>query len=59
MSCYISHKELTEDELELLRLAFALVGTVVEAQRQGNCDVYMSNTLFSLKDKLGIADLLE
>jgi hypothetical protein len=51
--------DFTEDELSLLRLAFKLVGDVVEHQRQGNYDVYMSNELFHLENKLGIYDLLE
>ena len=51
--------EFTEDELNLLKLAFALVDTVVESQRLDNYDVYMSNSLFHLKEKLGIYDLLD
>lgn len=51
--------EFTEDELNLLRLAFKLVDTVVEAQRVNNYDVDMCNSLFYLKEKLGIDDLVE
>lgn len=51
--------EFTEDELNLLRLAFKLVDTIVESQRLDNYDVYMCNSLFYLKEKLGIDELLE
>lgn len=51
--------EFTEDELKLLRLAFKLADTVVEVQRVDNYDVDMCNSLFYLKEKLGIDDLVE
>lgn len=50
--------DFTEDELLLLRLAFRLVDTVVETQRTDNYDVNMSNSLYYLKEKLGIYDLV-
>lgn len=50
--------EFTEEELNMLKLAFTLADSVVEVQRQGNYDVYASNILFDLKEKLGIYDLL-
>ena len=52
-------EEFTEDELMLLRLAFKLVGDVVEYQRTSNSDVYLCNELYYLKEKLGINDLLD
>lgn len=51
-------EDFTEHELALLRLAFKLVDDVVEMQREDNYDVYMCNELYSLKNKLGIYDLL-
>ena len=53
-----TEEDFTESELVLLNLAFKLVDDVVEAQRLSNSDVYMSNELYSLKEKLGISDLL-
>lgn len=50
--------DFTEDQLRLLRIAFKMVEDVVELQRQGNGDVFMSNELFQLKEKLGILDLV-
>ena len=50
--------DFTEDELLLLRLAFRLVDTVVETQRTDNYDVNVSNSLYYLKEKLGIYDLV-
>lgn len=51
-------EEFTEDELLLLKLAFNLADTVVETQRRGNYDVDAGNSLFSLKEKLGICDIV-
>lgn len=52
-------EDFTEDELMLLRMAFNLVDTVVETQRTSNYDVYLTNELYSLKEKLGIGDLMD
>lgn len=52
-------EDFTEDELHLLRMAFKLIDDVVEMQRDDNYDVYMCNTLYDLKNKLGIYDLLD
>lgn len=52
-------EDFTEDELKLLKLAFKLVDDVVQLQRTDNYDVYQCNTLYELKEKLGIFDLLE
>ena len=46
--------DFTSDELMLLKMAFHLVGEVVEIQRESNYDVCMCNALHSLKEKLGI-----
>lgn len=51
--------EFTEDELRLLKLIFNVADTIVESQREGNSDVYNSNLLYSIKEKLGIYDILE
>ena len=51
-------EDFTEDELFLLKLAFKLVDDVVEMQRTSNSDVYLSNELYDLEQKLGIYDLL-
>lgn len=50
--------DFTEDQLRLLRIAFKMVEDMVELQRHGNGDVFMSNELFHLKEKLGILDLV-
>lgn len=50
--------DFTEDQLRLLRIAFKMVEDMVELQRYGNSDVFMSNELFHLKEKLGISDLV-
>ena len=52
-------EDFTEDELQLLRMAFKLIDGVVEMQRNDNYDVYMRNVLYDLKNKLGIYDLLD
>ena len=52
-------EDFTEDELMLLRMAFNLVDTVVETQRTSNYDVYLTNELYNLKEKLGIGDLMD
>lgn len=52
-------EDFTENELMLLKMAFRLVDDVVEIQRYDNYDVYLSNELYSLKNKLGIYDLVD
>lgn len=54
-----NEEDFTDDQLQLLRIAFKLIDDVVEIQRQGNSDVYMCNELYYLKEKLGIYNLLE
>lgn len=53
-----TEEDFTLDELMLLKMAFKLVDDVVEIQRESNYDVYLSNELYSLKEKLGIDDLV-
>lgn len=48
----------TEDELRMLNMIFKGAEAVLQAKRESNDDVYDINVLFSLKEKLGIADLL-
>lgn len=52
-------EDFTEDELMLLKMAFRLIDDVVEIQRYDNYDVYLSNELYSLKNKLGIYELVD
>lgn len=51
-------QNLNEDELKMLNMIFKGAEAVLEAKRESNDDVYDINTLYSLKMKLGIADLL-
>lgn len=53
-----TEEDFTVDELMLLKMAFKLVDDVIEIQREGNYDVYLSNELYSLTEKLGIDDLV-
>lgn len=51
-------EDFTEDQLQLLRMAFKLVDDVIEIQRYDNYDVHLHNELYYLKEKLGIYDIL-
>lgn len=54
----INIDDLTEDEIMLIRMAFRSVEESLEILRYNHyCSVDLCNTLFNLKDKLGIADL--
>ena len=53
-----TEEDFTVEELMLLKMAFKLVDDVIEIQREGNYDVYLSNELYSLIEKLGIDDLV-
>ena len=59
MNHVFTESDFTEDELMLLKMAFKLVDDVVEIQRTDNYDVYLPNQLFSLKNKLGIYNLVD
>lgn len=51
-------EDFTEDELALLRLAFKLADDVAE-QHSLISNRYLCNELYSLKEKLGIHELVE
>lgn len=51
-------EDFTEDELTLLKLAFKLAEDVVESGLDGVCYPYLSNTLYHLREKLGIDELV-
>ena len=51
-------EDFTEDELALLKLAFELLDTAVCAMDRLNYD-NNANTVYDLKEKLGIYDLLD
>ena len=51
-------EDFTEDELMLLKMAFKLVETVVDAQRTSNSDVHLVNELYNLKETLGISRIV-
>lgn len=52
-------EDFTEEELMLLKMAFALVNDVVEIQRYDRYDTHLPNELYSLVYKLGISDLID
>ena len=55
----INIEDLTDDEVMLLKMAFRSVEEVIEVQKYYNyCGVDLCNTLFNLKEKLGIYDLV-
>ena len=51
--------DFTEDELMLLKMAFSLADNVVNTFRTDNYDVYLSNTLYYLEEKLGISNIVQ
>ena len=51
-------EDFTDDELMLLKMAFSLADNVVNTFRMDNYDVYLSNTLYHLEEKLGIGDIV-
>lgn len=53
-----TREDFTEEELILLRLAFSLLNNAVNGTKE-LCWVDYSNAVYSIKDKLGIYDLLE
>lgn len=53
-----TESDFTEDQLMLLKMAFALAETVVETPINGYRDVDLCNELFYLKEKLGIDDII-
>jgi hypothetical protein len=55
----INMEDLTDDEIMLLKMAFKSIEEIIEIQRYYHyCGVDLCNTLFNLKEKLGIYDLV-
>lgn len=55
----INIEDLTDNEIMLLKMAFKSVEEIIEIQRYHHyCEVDLCNTLFNLKEKLGISDLV-
>jgi len=52
-------EDFTDDEFQLLMLAFKLINDVVQTQRTDNSDTFMCNELYHLKVKLGVDDLVK
>ena len=51
--------DFTEEELAILRLAFKVTETILESERIDRYDVDRVNAFYSLKNKLGIYDLVD
>ena len=49
----------SEDELRMLNVIFRGAEAVLQAKRESGDDVYDLNVLYSLVEKLGVADLLQ
>lgn len=55
----INIEDLTDDEVMLLTMAFKSVEETIEIMRYHYyCGVDLCNTLFNLKEKLGIGDIV-
>ena len=55
----INVKDLTADEIMLLKMAFKSLEQIIEVQHEYNYgDYYIRDTLFNLKEKLGIYDIV-
>lgn len=52
-------EDFTEEELIMLKVIFKGAEAVIEAKREDRYDNRDSNTLFHLKQKLGILDLVD
>lgn len=52
-------EDFTEDELEMLKLIFKSAEAILQLKRTSNDDVYDINTLFYLKQKLGIYEIVD
>lgn len=55
----MTREDFTEEELIMLKAIFKGAEAFIEAQRKDRYDVYDINTLFDIKQKLGIYELLE
>lgn len=49
----------TKEEITMLRAIFKGAEAAIEARREDNYDVYEVNILHSIKEKLGIYDIIE
>ena len=54
----LNESDFTEEELSILRLAFKVTETIIECERSDRYDVDRVNAFYSLKNKLGIYDLI-
>ena len=55
----INIEDLTDDEVMLLKMAFKSVEDTIEIMTNHHyCGVDLCNTLFNLKEKLGIGDII-
>lgn len=52
-------EDFTEEQLQLLKMAFKLVEDVVDIQKHGNYDDPLYNQLYKLEEKLGVFDLID
>ena len=57
METKFREEDFTEKQLMILRLAFTLVGEVVETLVDSE-GVYLPDELYTLKEKLGVFDLV-
>ena len=55
---HFTSDDFTAEELQLLKAIFSGADAVVESLRYGNSDVYWVNTLYDLKEKLGIGGVV-
>jgi len=54
----MTKEDFTEEELSLLQAIFKAAEAFVEVRRRDRYDVESANTLFEIKEKLGIYDLV-
>lgn len=56
----INIEDLTDDEIMVLKMAFKSVEEIIEIQRYYNYgDLYIRDALFTLKEKLGIYEIVD
>lgn len=58
ISVKFEESDFTDEELKLLKAIFKGADAVVQSTKANNYDTFMSNTLYSLKQKLGIDDVV-
>ena len=54
-----NESDFTDEELKMLKAIFKGADAVVQSARVDNYDTFMSNTLYSLTQKLGIDDIVD